>query len=67
MIYTKAFDSLPAWDLERIYRRLYDVLIGKNTDAKFATLSADDRRNVLEILRATKPNLPAYWKAPATQ
>ncbi len=61
MIYTKAFDSMPAWDLERIYRRLYDVLSGKNTDAKFAKLSADDRRNVLEILRATKPNLPAYW------
>jgi hypothetical protein len=62
MIYTKAFDSLPQWDLERIYRRLHDVLSGKNTDAKFAKLSADDRRNVLEILRATKPNLPAYWE-----
>lgn len=62
MIYTKAFDSMPQWDLDRIYRRLYDVLTGKNTDPKFARLSADDRRNVLEILRATKPNLPAYWK-----
>lgn len=61
MIYTKAFDSMPAWDLDRIYRRLYDVLSNKNTDAKFAKLSADDRRNVLDILRATKPNLPDYW------
>ena len=63
MIYTKAFDSLPDWDRERIYQRLFDVLTGKNADAKFAKLSPDDRRNVLEILRATKPNLPAYWRA----
>jgi hypothetical protein len=62
MIYSKAFDSMPDWDRERIYQRLYDVLTGKNTDKKFARLSADDRRNVLEILRETKKGLPAYWK-----
>jgi hypothetical protein len=62
MIYTKAFDSMPDWDRERIYQRLFNALTGKDTDPKFAKLSADDRRNVLEILRATKPNLPAYWK-----
>ncbi len=62
MIYTKAFDSLPDWDRDRIYQRLFNVLTGKDTDPKFAKLSVDDRRNVLEILRATKPNLPAYWK-----
>src|SRR5580658_3519446 len=62
MIYTKAFDSLPDWDRQLIYQRLFNVLTGKDTNAKFARLSADDRRNVLEILRATKPNLPSYWK-----
>jgi hypothetical protein len=62
MIYTKAFDSMPDWDKERIYRRLFNVLTGKDTDPKFAKLSSDDRRDVLEILRATKPNLPDYWK-----
>jgi hypothetical protein len=62
MIYTKAFDSLPDWDRERIYQRLFNVLTGKDTDTKFTRLSADDRRNVLEILRATKPELPSYWK-----
>jgi hypothetical protein len=62
MIYTKAFDSMPDWDRERIYQRLFNVLTGKDTDPKFAKLSSDDRRNVLEIVRATKPNLPAYWK-----
>jgi len=62
MIYSKAFDSMPDWDRERIYQRLYDVLTGKNADKKFAKLSAADRRNVLEIVRATKTNLPGYWK-----
>jgi hypothetical protein len=63
MIYTKAFDSMPDWDRDRIYQRLFNILTGKDTDPKFAKLSADDRRNVLEILRATKPNLPGYWNA----
>ena len=63
MIYTKAFDSMPDWDRDRIYQRLFNVLTGKDTDPKFARLSPDDRRNVLEILRATKLNLPGYWKS----
>jgi hypothetical protein len=63
MIYTKAFDSMPDWDRDRIYQRLFNVLTGKDTDPKFAKLSPGDRRNVLEILRATKPNLPGYWNA----
>jgi hypothetical protein len=63
MIYSKAFDSMPDWDRERIYQRLFNVLTGKDTDPKFARLSADDRRNVLEILRATKTNLPVSWLA----
>jgi len=65
MVYTKAFDSMPDWARERVYQRLYDVLTGKDTSPKFAPLSADDRRNILEILRATKEGLPAYWKAAA--
>jgi hypothetical protein len=63
MVYNPAFEGLPDAARERIYRRLYDVLSGKDTSAKFARLSAEDRRAVLEILRDTKPNLPAYWKA----
>ena len=62
MVYSEAFEGMPAIAQERVYQRLYDVLTGRDTDRKFARLSAEDRRAVLEILRDTKPNLPAYWK-----
>jgi hypothetical protein len=54
---------LPSEVRERIYQRLYDILTGKDQEQKFAGLSADDRRAILEILRDTKPTLPAYWRA----
>jgi hypothetical protein len=62
MIYDPAFDAMPDWAKDRIYRRLYDVLTGKDMDPKFARLSAQDRRAILEILRDTKTGLPDYWK-----
>jgi hypothetical protein len=61
MIYTAAFDSLPELARERIYRRLYEVLTGKDQGKPYAGLSGDDRSAVLEIVRQTKPGLPAYW------
>ena len=65
MVYNKAFDSLPKVALDRIYQRLYDVLTGKDTDPKFARLTAEDKTAVLDILRDTKPTLPLYWKTAA--
>jgi hypothetical protein len=62
MIYSRTFDSLPENVRERIYRRLFELLSGKDQDAKFGHLSASDRRGILEILRETKAGLPAYWK-----
>jgi hypothetical protein len=46
-----------------VYRRLYDILTGADTSPRFARMSADDRQAVLEILRETHTNLPAYWRA----
>jgi hypothetical protein len=65
MVYSAAFDNIPDVARDGIYRKLYDVLTGKDTSQTFARLSAEDRRTVLEILRDTKPNLPAYWKSSA--
>ena len=61
MVYSDLFDGLPAPVRERVYRRLYDVLAGKEVNPKYAALSSADRRAIVEILLDTKPNLPAYW------
>jgi hypothetical protein len=67
MIYTPAFDAMPDYARDRIYRRLYDILTGTDKDAKFAKLTPEDRRAVLEIVRDTKPKLPPFWKAAPAQ
>jgi hypothetical protein len=64
MIYTAAFDGMPDVVRERVYQRLYDVLTGKDKSKTFAGISAADRQAVLEIVRATKPNVPKYWTSP---
>ena len=61
MVYSDLFDGLPAAVRERVYRRLYDVLAGKEVNPKYAALSSAERRAIVEILLDTKPNLPAYW------
>jgi hypothetical protein len=61
MIYSAAFDGLPDVVRERVYQRLYEVLSGKDQTKPFGGISASDRQAVLEIVRATKPKLPAYW------
>lgn len=72
MIYSAAFDGLPDLVRERVYRRLYDILAGRDSSKyvgglSLENLSADDRRAILEILRETKLNLPAYWTAAGAQ
>jgi hypothetical protein len=62
MIYSAAFDAMPDLVRERVYQRLYDVLNGKDQSEKYARLNPEDRKAILEIVRDTKPNLPAYWK-----
>jgi hypothetical protein len=61
MIYSDLFDALPAAAREQVYRRLYDVLSGKETSEKYASLTADERTAILEIVRETKRNLPDFW------
>jgi len=62
MIYSDAFDALPAVALEKVYARLWSVLSGQDHDRRYARLSAADRRAVVEILRATKKGLPEYFR-----
>jgi hypothetical protein len=61
MIYAPTFDGLPAAAKNAIYRRLWDVLSGREQDPKYARLSPEDRRAIIEILRDTKNDLPGYF------
>jgi len=58
IIYTQAFDALPADVRNAVYHRMADILSGADSSRKYAALSAADRRDVLEILRDTKPEFP---------
>ena len=61
MIYSPAFDGLPAAPREAVYRRMWQILSGNERSAKYARLSPDDRGAILQILRETKKGLPDYF------
>jgi hypothetical protein len=62
MIYSDAFEALPAAARDQVYRRLWQVLSGQDKDARYAVLSAADRQAIVEILRDTKKDLPGYFQ-----
>ena len=62
MVCSAIFDNLPDAVRDRVYRRLYEVLSGKDNSPKYARVSSADRTSILEILRDTKPNLPDYFR-----
>ena len=63
MIYSAAFDNMPSDVRERVYKRLHEILTGQDRSGKFAKLSAEDRKSILEIVADTKTNLPEDWRA----
>jgi len=63
MVYSEAFDNLPDVVRSAVYQKIYEVLTGKDGSERFAKLSAQDRAAILEILKDTKINLPAYWSS----
>jgi hypothetical protein len=62
MIYTPAFDGLPAAAKEAVYSRLWEVLSGREKQPRYKVLSLQDRQAIVSILRETKRDLPAYFQ-----
>jgi hypothetical protein len=62
LVYSEAFDGLPDAVKDYVWRRLWYVLSGRDTSRDFDHLSAADRQAILEILLATKKDLPGYWR-----
>ena len=63
MIYTEAFDSLPDLASDAVYARMWEVLSGSVAGSPYDRIALADRQAIVEILRATKPDLPAYFDA----
>jgi hypothetical protein len=59
-VYSAAFDGLPGSAREMVLRRMKRILSGEERAARYAHL-APARQAVLEILRETKKNLPAWF------
>jgi hypothetical protein len=53
LIYSEAFDALPESVRAKVYKRLYAILTGPEKE---------EGSTILEILRDTKKDLPAYWR-----
>lgn len=61
VVYTTAFDGLPRSAREYVYARLQAELSG-TPSGELARVSDQDRRDMIEILKATKPEF-AQWVA----
>ena len=65
MVYSRAFDALPAPIKTAVYDRLWTVLSGEDAAPKYAHLTRPDRQAIVEILRATKQDLPEAFVSTA--
>jgi hypothetical protein len=66
MIYSAAFDRLPAQAKAAIYTRMWRILSGQARDPRYARLSAADRTTIIQILHETKPDLARWPTVPAS-
>ncbi len=62
LIYSEAFDRLPAPVLDAVWSELWGILHNLEGSREFPQLSGEDRANILEILLETKAGLPASWR-----
>ena len=45
-----------------MYQRMWEILSGKDKGHAYSRLSLADRQAIVEILRATKKDLPVYFQ-----
>jgi hypothetical protein len=60
MVYSDAFEGLPATVKAAVYARMIGMLSGNDAASLRLRVSAEDRRAILEILKETKPDFPAH-------
>jgi hypothetical protein len=62
MIYSEAFNALPAGVKDLVYHRMWQVLSGQDKNTRYARLLLADRQAIVDILRETKKDLPAEFQ-----
>jgi len=62
LIYSKTFAGLPPEAKSRIAHRLKDILDGRDGRSEFSHLTPNLRREILEIVTDTCPDLAEAWK-----
>ena len=62
VLHSQAFYQLPNDVKAHLYRRIHKVLTDREASPVWSRLSPDDRRQLLEILPAVKPDLKQVWK-----
>ena len=62
MIYAPAFDAMPARAKDAVYARMWEVLSGRDRSPRYRSLTLQDRQAIVEILRDTKQDLPAFFQ-----
>jgi hypothetical protein len=60
LVYTPAFEALPAYARDYLFGRFAAVLQGHDASDTYAFMSATDRRATLQILTATDPAFAQY-------
>ena len=61
-IYSAQFEQLPAMAKLALYQRLWTILSGRESNGRYRRLTPADRRAIIDILRATKSDLPSYFR-----
>lgn len=64
LVYSKSFIEMPSEMKDYVWQRLWQVLTSHDKSEKFAHLSADDRKAIVDILRETVSDLPNSWTDP---
>jgi hypothetical protein len=62
VIYSPSFDAMPKVVLDRVYTRLWRILTGR-IGRRSWRLSREQRQTILDILLATKRDLPGEFRA----
>jgi hypothetical protein len=64
LVYSPAFDGLPQEMRNYLWMRLEQIFSGREPNEPYASIAESDRREVLEILRDSKPEFKAWLARP---